>query len=193
MGVDYVVWIVPKDRSFRPTADRVANLVNALRDSKWAPMPDAPQQNSAILEILPSQSIMKQLPRYSMKFEPDPFVPSWIEFHGQHELAFEWYIHDASSAGVRFPFVFVPGDYQYFSLMVVLGSDYFYERGNSLMPFEAGETICECSHELAYQTGWLPSVHSERIYYVCPDCSEKYDPSRLSCRMTDWWTKKESS
>src|SRR5208282_1891017 len=53
MGVDYRVWLVPKDRAFRPNAAQIAALANALREGGWVPRPDADAQKSKLLELLP--------------------------------------------------------------------------------------------------------------------------------------------
>jgi hypothetical protein len=53
MGVDYRVWLAPKDRAFKPNAEQIAALANALREGGWVPQPDADAQKSNLMELLP--------------------------------------------------------------------------------------------------------------------------------------------
>ena len=192
MGVDCVVWIVPKDRSYRPSADKVAALANALRGGHWAPMPNALGQKSNIREIRPPKGNPSQrLAEMKTPFEHEPLTASSIEFRSKDELILDWYIHDYTAANVRFPFVFVPypeSPSRYFHIMIDLGSDYFYQTGENVMPFEPSVLECECSQKLEYAAGWTSGLSSSRIHRSCPSCGLEFDASRATCEIFDGWT-----
>jgi hypothetical protein len=196
MGVDYLAWVIPRQRAYRPNAEQIANLANGLRDGGWVPKAEAPGQNSVVRELLPSDNIMRRMPLRETKFDAEAFTPSWVEFHSDHELVLEWYVKDREETGVQFPFVFIPypeSGGRYFCVRLILGRDYFYWTGNSLLPFEGLLTRCTCSQDLAYETGWSAGLGHERIHYTCPKCGRTFDPSGLSCEILDFWTKKASS
>ena len=195
MGVDYVVWVIPKERLFRPSADQFADLANALRDNGWVPRTDAPGHGSEVRELLPSGNIIRRKPAMVSQFAPEPFTASWVEFHSQHELMLEWNVRDMSSAGVQFPFVFLPypdSGFTYFCIRLILGSDYFYETAENVMPFEADATRCSCTEQLVYETGWTAGLASERIHSICPKCGRSFDPSVAACNILDGWTRASS-
>src|SRR6476646_10837940 len=139
MGVDYRVWIVPKERAFLPSSDRVANLGNALRDHNWAPQADVGGQHSQVLELLPAQEAHGNKPARVQPFDASAFTPAWVEFHRQHELVLDWYVQDMNAAGVQYPFTFDPypdsGSVPYFYIRIILGQDYFYWTGENVTPF----------------------------------------------------------
>jgi hypothetical protein len=124
MGVDYVAWVIPKERLFLPNAQQFADLANALRDGNWVPGTDAPGQGSEIRELLPSANInSKRKPAMVSRFGCEPFAATWVEFHIRHELILEWNVRDSSLAGVQFPFVFLPypdSGHTYFCTRLIL-------------------------------------------------------------------------
>ena len=91
MGVDYTVWIIPHQRTFRPNAEQFSNLANALSNSRWVPKPEAMGQGSEICELLPCNDAFRRMPERTKKFDPEPFTPGWVEFHSEHELVLRWW------------------------------------------------------------------------------------------------------
>lgn len=194
MGVDYQVWVIPFERTFRPKADQVANFVNALREGKWVPMPAA-DQHSTVLELLPGGDQAHKKPARVHAFTMDPFTPGWIEFHGEHELVFNWAINDQKAAGVRYPFTFDPGsEYEtpYFYATVLLGHDFFYYTGETVNPLDEQATRCNCGEQLAVWVGWAHGAPSQRIFSNCPKCGNAFDASQSHCEVLDGWTGKPS-
>jgi len=102
MGVDCVVWIFPKQRIVRPTADQLSALANALRDGCWCPKPDASGQRSGFSELLPGNSVAGKKPTRTQGFSSDPFSPSWMEFYSEHELVLDWHVQNQREAGVQY-------------------------------------------------------------------------------------------
>jgi len=195
MGVDYQVWVIPKDRSFRPSADEVASLANGLRDGGWAPQPSAEGQRSEILELLPGGDPMRRKPRQAYPFTSERFTPSWIEFHSQNELVLDWSVNNQRAAGVQYPFTFDPfpdSGPPYFYVYLVLGHDFFYYTGETVMPIDERATQCQCGEQLAFWTGYAHAAPSQRIFRRCPKCHREFDPSGLSCDVLDGWTGKPS-
>jgi hypothetical protein len=191
MGVDYLVWIIPKQRSFRPTADQLSGLANALRDGCWCPKTDAPGQRSGFSELLPGDSVAGKKPTRTQGFASEPFTPSWVEFHSEHELVLDWHVQNQKEAGVQYPFVFDPypdSGSTYFYVRLILGHEYFYWIGENVTPFDDADTRCVCGEQLAYWTGWAHGVGSQRIHYVCPKCGRGFDPSGKTCQILDGWT-----
>jgi hypothetical protein len=191
MGVDCVVWIFPKQRIFRPTADQVSGLANALRDGCWCPNPDALGQRSGFSELLPGESVDGNKPVRTQGFASDPFSPSWLEFHSEHELILNWHVRNQREAGVQYPFVFDPypnSGPPYFYVRLILGHEYFYWTGENVTPFNEADTRCDCGEQLAYWTGWAHGVGSQRIHHVCPKCGRDFDPSEKTCEILDGWT-----
>jgi hypothetical protein len=196
MGVDYQVWIIPKQRSFRPNADQVANLANALREGRWVPASEAEGQRSEILELLPGGDTVKKKPARVHTFTTEPFTAAWIEFHSQHELLLNWSVNDQRAACVQYPFSFDPylnsGSTPYFYVYVVLGHDYFCYTGETVMPIDEQSTRCACGEQLAFWTGYASGAPSQRIFSHCPKCSRDFDISGVSCDVQDGWTGKPS-
>lgn len=153
MGVDYRVWIFPQQREFRPSAEHVAALANALRDGGWVPTPEAPGQRSQVIELLPGNNVAGKKPAKIHEFDNEPFTPSWVESHCQHELVMHWDVQDLREAGVQYPFVFDPypnSGPPYFYIRLILGNDYFYWTGENVMPFDEAATECTCEEQLSY-------------------------------------------
>jgi hypothetical protein len=191
MGVDYVVWIIPKQREFRASAEQVADLANALRDGGWVPKPGAAGQKSKAIELLPGNGSEGNKPARIEDFESAPFTPGWVEFRSQHEFVMDWHVQNLREAGVEYPFVFDPypdSGPPYFYVRLILGQDYFYWTGENVMPFADTATKCACGEQLAYWTGWAHGVGSQRIHHKCPNCGRGFDPSGKSCRLIDGWT-----
>jgi hypothetical protein len=191
MGVDYRVWIFPKQRGFRPGAEQLSGLANALRDGCWVPKPEAPGQLSRFSELLPGNSETRIKPTRTEKFGSEPFSPSWIEFHSEHELVMDWYVRNQKEAGVQYPFVFDPypdSGRPYFYIRLISGHEYFYWIGENVAPFDDADTTCVCGDQLAYWTGYADGVGSQRIHYICPKCARCFDPSAKTCQILDGWT-----
>jgi hypothetical protein len=193
MGVDYRVWLVPKERSFKPSADRIPALANALYDGNWVPLPEAQGHRSRIVELMPGHDSKNVKPHRSEPISPTRFESSWVEFHNQHELAFEWWVDDAEASGVQFPFNFVPypeSGHTYFGIRLMSGSEYFYWTGETVMEFGVSETQCQCGKQLAYW-GFAPGLPSQRIIRQCPACDSTFDVSKLAAGIQDCWTGEE--
>ncbi len=192
MGVDCLVWVVPKDRSYRPSAEKVANLANSLRAGRWVPMPDASGQKSNIREISSiKENPSQRLAEIKTPFEREPLTAFLIESRSKNELILDWSVNDIKAANVRFPFAFVPypkSPSNYFRVTIDLGLDYFYKTGENMMPFEPGALQCQCSRSLEYETGWTPGLSSSRIHHSCPNCGKEFDPSKATCEILDGWT-----
>jgi hypothetical protein len=191
MGVNYRVWVIPKQRSFRPLADQVANLANALREGEWVPKPDAAGPHSKILELLPSDKPTGLKPVRTHAFTEEAITPGWVEFHSQHELVLHWSVQNQKAAGVQFPFVFDPypdSGPPYFQMSLILGDEYFHFTGENVMDFEEQATRCECGEQMAYWTGWAQGAPSQRIHRICPQCGRNFDVSGISCDVIEGWT-----
>jgi hypothetical protein len=196
MGVDYRVWLIPKQRSFRPNAGQIAALANALRESKWVPMPEAGGQRSKAFELLPGKDApTDHKPGQSQAFPPVAIESSWVEPHMNNEFVLEWWVDDSGQAGVKFPFVIVPypDPSQYFGIRMILGREYFYWTGENVAPFADSATHCACGDPLAYWTGFASGVPSQRIHPQCPVCGRAFDLSSISCDVLDGWTGKPRS
>ncbi len=195
MGVDYCVWIIPQPRAFRPNANQVASLANALREGRWAPSPGAKHQRSAIFELLAGELTSGKKPGRTYQFDEQPITAGWVEFHSQHELVLDWWINDSDAAGVQFPFDFDPfpdSGPPYFGVSLVLGQDYFSWTGENVTEVNERSTQCTCGNQLAHRTGYAQSAGSERIYRICPKCGREFDPSALTCDVIDGWTGQRS-
>lgn len=191
MGVDYLVWIIPQQRGFRPSAEQVAGLANALRDGGWVPKPEGAGQRSSVIELLPGENVAGKKPARIQEFGSEAFTPSWVEFHSQNELVMDWHVHDLHKAGVLYPFVFDPypeSGPPYFYVRLILGHDFFYWTGENVMPFDEAVTKCACGEQLASWTGWAHGVGSQRIARICPNCGRGFDPSGKPCQIIDGWT-----
>jgi|SRR5208282_4265590 len=195
MGVDYRVWLVPKDRAFRPNAAQIAALANALREGGWVPRPDADAQKSKLLELLPGGGPIGKKPCRSELFQETRFEPSWVAFHSGHELVFEWWVNDATQSRVQFPFTFVPypeSGHTYFGVRLIVGHEYFYWTGENVMPFPESETQCHCGEQLAYWTGALAGIPSQRIRTKCPKCGTAFDLLRTSAEIMSFTGERRS-
>ncbi len=191
MGVDCVVWIFPKQRNFRPTPDQFSGLANALRDGGWCPKVESPGQRSNFSELLPGDDHTKNKPKRTQPFTSDPFTPSWVEHHSEHELVLDWHVQNQKEAGVRYPFVFDPypdSGPPFFYVRLILGREYFYWTGENVTPFDDAETKCVCGEQLAYWTGYAHGVSSQRIHYSCPNCGRNFDLTDKACEVLDGWT-----
>jgi hypothetical protein len=190
MSVDYQVRVIPQQRDFRPSAEQVASLANALREDRWVPKPEASGQRSEVLELLPGEEAGKK-PVRKQELAPEPLTASWIEFHSQHELVLNWDVRDQHAAGVQYPFNFDPypdSGPPYFRIYLILGDNYFHWTGENVMPFDEQATKCTCGEQLAYWTGWAAGVGSERIHRECPKCKRSFVPSGIACDLLDGWT-----
>jgi hypothetical protein len=193
MGVDYRVWLLPTDRAFKPSAEQIAGLANGLRNGRLVPQPDAPGQKSSLLELLPGEDEgpLHKKPSRSEPFAAKPFEPSWVASHGDNEVVFEWWVNDAAESQVDFPFAFVPypeTGLTYFGIRVIVGDEYFYWTGETVMPFPESETQCRCGEQLAYWTGFASGVPSQRIHRECPKCRRAFDVCAIVGEIIHPWT-----
>lgn len=191
MGVDYQVWIIPKQRAYRPNSEQIANLANALRDDGWVPKPGVPGQRSQVSELLPGDGSAGKKPARVQEFDSQPFTPSWVEFRSEHELVMDWHVQNLREAGVQYPFSFDPypdSGPPYFYVRLIVGNDYLYWTGENVMPFDEEATNCVCNEQLSYWTGWAQGVGSQRIHRTCPKCGRAFDPSEKKCDILDGWT-----
>jgi hypothetical protein len=176
--VDYQVWIIPRQRAFRPNAEQAAGLANALRNGRWVPNPGDSGQVSQFHELLPAEKVWIRQPALTQGFEAGPFTASWVAFHSGHELVLEWRVRNLLEAGVQYLFVFDPypdSGPPYFQIQVILGDDYFYWTGEKVMPFDLAAITCQCGEQLEYATGWQHSLASARIHQSCPRCCRQFD------------------
>jgi hypothetical protein len=193
MSVDYQVWVIPKERTFRPTAEQLANLASALRDGGWVPKPEAIGQQSQFLELLPGGDPkgLGRKPARSYPFTSEPFTASWVDAHSENELVLSWHVQDTVKAGVQYPFSFDPfpdSGPPYFYVYVLLGRDFFYHTGENVTEFSGDSTTCPCGQQLAFWTGYASGAPSQRIYARCPKCDRAFDPTEISCTVLDVWT-----
>ena len=193
MGVDYIKWVIPKQRDYRPDSKKIANLANALRENHWAPQRASPGQKSALKELLPSieAGVMSKKPVREEAFTSDSISAEWIENHSSYELVLEWCINNSIEAGVNFPMTFDPfpeSGPPYFNLRVILGHEYFCWTGENVTPFAEKNTMCSCNEQLAYWTGFAAGAPSQRIAYHCPKCGRQFDTNQISCEVMDGWT-----
>lgn len=138
---------------------------------------------------------MSKKPTRTGEFSDEAFTPGWVEFHCEHELVMEWYVKNQKEAGVQYPFVFDPypeSGPPYFCIRLILGNEYFYWTGETVMPFKEPDTACVCGEPLAYWTGWAHGVPSQRIRNVCPKCGQIFSLNGKSCDILDGWTRDRS-
>ena len=107
MGVEYKVWIVPHQRTFRPTAEQVASLANSLCESGWVPKQEVVPRSLQISELLPGNSDFGEKPGWAKEMAPGRFTPDWVAFHSQRELVVRWRVNNMLEAGVQYPSVFL--------------------------------------------------------------------------------------
>src|ERR1051326_1394761 len=109
MSVELQIWVVPKQRGFRPSLEQVAALANSLQQQKWVPSADAPGQRQRVLELLPGEEgpISKKPMREHARGDK-PFTAAWLECLAEHEVLLEWNVDDSAEAGVQYPFTFDP-------------------------------------------------------------------------------------
>lgn len=192
MGVEYCLFIVPKDRTFRPDSRQVANLANALREGDWVPLPQSSGHRSYALELLPTASKgFTKKPAVEHAFQDEEISPAWIDSIRGHELALSWNVQNAHEAKVKYPLTFDPwpeSGSPYFDIRTLDADDYFCESSENVTYLDDSVLKCTCGNQLAYESGWSGMAGSRRIHRKCPDCGRIFDPSTLACEIQDGWT-----
>jgi hypothetical protein len=86
---------------------------------------------------------------------------------------------------------FVPypeSGHTYFGVRLIVGHEYFYWTGENVMPFPESDTQCRCGEQLAYWTGFVGRIPSQRIRPACPNCGSAFDISRTAAEILNPWT-----
>ena len=192
MGVELQLWVIPRERVFRPQLDHFAGLANALRKENWVPSLDAHQQRSRVIELLPgSEGPIGKKPIREHTHGERIFSASWLECLTEHEVCLEWKIDNVVEAGAKYPLTFDPypdSGPPYFSIRLLWAHDYVYETSECVTPFAERETTCSCGEQLAYHTGFSGVIGSGRIHRTCPKGGRDFDASSATCEILDGWT-----
>lgn len=193
MGVDYTVWIIPQQRTFRPNGDQVANLANGLTEGGWVPRQEVVPRSLQISELQPGNSGFGEKPGWAREIDPGQFTAGWVALHSQRELVVSWAVNNMLEAGVQYPFTFDPypdSGPPYFFISLIQGDEFFYGIDENIMAFEEDATRCACGEQLAWDSylKGAPAAPLQRIHPTCPKCGRSFNPSAIACDILDGWT-----
>lgn len=207
MGVEYKRYLLPRDNSYRPSAEQLAQLVGAWIDNKYVPKPDgnalpngaiisAAQPGGKTLTIRDTRADhAKKSGAYFMtracEPQPLPLGQLYETFAAKlalPELLCAWPIPNTKALSVQYPLRLVPdmGDPDvgpYLDLMIEIADDYVYRVSECIDLLASSK--CSCGVELSYQPGEDDVFYSARIHRLCPSCGATFRPQDHMATLRD--------
>lgn len=189
MGVEYCHFLVPKERTFVPDAERIARLVGALRRERYVYSPELPEDPSNYLAgVVPGHLATGGYaigaapgvePPRLLRIEeraaviPHPLDADWPPLRVDEELALVFPVNSDSwedESLPRYPFLLDEDEGGYHDIVVYRAKDYLRR--------DPRVATCVCGADLAFvRGGYLHSaVREERVRATCPACGAAFTP-----------------
>lgn len=199
MGVEYQHFAIPRDNSFRPTAEQLAGLINRLDVERWICSPTNPTFPKMTFEGMDYHPKARQsgyLVRNAAGFSSGllPIDVHWLSELMRDDFMLFWpvcYYHEVAE-GLTYPLTpeLALDDEPYFDLKIHVSNDHVYRISEIIVPFKS--TLCECGADLQY---W-PDVelkgesifYSSRLRVACEKCHKSFSPAQLSAEYINGWT-----
>lgn len=196
MGVEYRRYLLPKQRSFRPTPEMLTNLVHALRRERWLLSPEAPELASLPFDTTTLYAHAKHAGFYIRQGEQEQPGPAenlgdYLTARQGQDLLLSWPVESLAAWGLRYPLESLPCDDEdaYYEFQLHVSQDYVYKCSEYIDPFDE-PLFCGCGADLTYDLPFNqdPFGVGTRIAAKCPKCGTPFDPTDLPATARDLWT-----
>lgn len=190
MGVEYRNFLLPRDRTFVPTAERIARLVERMRAERWiltpgsqaGPPSDHPGARGWAEPFLEKATSLRRR-REEAQPVPVPVGAEWLagrrDPHHANAKADELALHFEVSAAdegfsdldLPYPLAYGEDEPGYHDIWVYASRDFVWHLGD-------GAIACACGAALAYsvERGTIAPIDlEERIRSTCPACAAPFD------------------
>ena len=197
MGVEYEQFLIPRRNAFRPTAEKVIELLHELAKGRWIRTPESPnfdqmEKNNMPPEALRTGAQYRHGNQRKARSLPWPIDVAWLEEQMSADLRLIWPVGSLERAGLRYPLSTVPDmprEELYYDVRLDVSTDYVYRISENINPFDS--TVCSCGEDLSFSPKNEDIFFSSRIHVACPRCRREIDISRMSAVILDGWTGEE--
>jgi len=202
MGVEYCVYLLPRDNTVRPSPGAVAKLIEAWVAHRYVRAPnDAKARESVKFHYRPDEHA-KQSGAYVEtepgKPRPLPLVEplaAMREVLTAPEVIIVWPIHDTMALGLDYPLDRIPdmGDPKrgpYLDLRLEISDD-FVDRGSECID-GLYAARCTCGRDLRYHLDH-DLFYAGRIKRLCPTCGAAFRPQDHETIVGDGMTGERTS
>lgn len=192
MGVEYKLYLVPDDPTFKPGPESLNRLLAALYADHYVNATRVDKLDLSTFEFLSPEyyesrragCIARLGPedhRYA-KF-PCPCSSRDIEALGEDDFQLIWEVDDLAASGLRYPLEKIPDEETYYQIELHVATDYVYHCSEFIDIFDRPVT-CGCGQPLEYtrEKPWGP-LSPSRIYRTCPWCGAPSRPQDYSIRL----------
>jgi hypothetical protein len=187
MGVECKIYLVPRDRTVRPTPTALASLVEALRAGRWIFADEdartSPATFKAHLRTAPSGGEHPHAPA-----AVPPTLAAWLEDEAANDVLvrFEHNGLVGASGPLRWPLTELVeeiGDEAYLNVELWLGADFIYVCSEQLDPLD--DEKCKCGSSLEFRADEDHVFNSPRLRRVCVHCGALTSLSERSAEYRD--------
>lgn len=209
MGTEYKLFVVPRDRTWRPDAAALIRLLDVLREERWLPRDE---QLDVGDDALAEEEERDFSPPTAFVYVEDQestlplgVDPAWVEERSAGELTLMWNVDEYAHIDLRYPFTRRDRPYNFCEISIHLTQDYVFEPEHTLFHAfqpprrprffgwfqrKPAEPVfpgipCACGARLDYtrpKWGW---VSYERIRRHCESCGAPFDPTGLPATVQD--------
>lgn len=206
MGAEYRALLLPRQRTFRPDAARLLELIQRLERERWLPAATGAQ---FLFDDLQEEEDGFPLFSASAVVDgkgadvPNPVTREWLGSILDVDSVLHWTIDDYDRTDLLYPFTKRPDAFPYCDLALHLPVDYVFDpiqtafqeeepasswlsrllrRRRPRRPKWGGTVLCSCGEDLAYQLGRWSDY---RLRTVCPRCEAPFDPTHLQATIQD--------
>ena len=183
MGVEYRNFLLPRDRAFVPTAERISRLVERMRAERWILTPASDHGAAGgWAEPFIEKATSPRQRRVEVQPVPIPVGAEWLAGRrdpcGANAQADELALHFEVSApdegfsdlDLPYPLAYGEDEPGYHDILVYASRDFVWHLGY-------GDVACACGAPLAYTVGRgtiAPIDLEERIRSMCPACTAPF-------------------
>jgi hypothetical protein len=187
--VEYEHYLIPDDPTYKPDADRIGRLVNALLENRYVIASDAresagktfdrfsPEYYSAI-----ETGCVVQLGEYAFARFPCPCPTGDVTALADRDFRLIWTNEDLAESPSKYPMSKIVDENSHWDIEIhVPARDYVYPMTTIIQPFER-KAACRCGQVLEYDKDYFVFA-DRRISRACPICGEPFRPRDYTLRL----------
>jgi len=200
MGVEYEHYLVPEDPTFKPAAEPLSRLLNALYEGGYVNGSDARGLGGATFGLFSPEYAAALEAGCLVNLGPDEYatfpIPcsvAEVEALGDRDFRLLWTVGDLVESGLKYPLSKVAYEETYYNLEVHVARDYVNHLSSIIEPFEH-RAACQCGQLLEFHEGSpvgtndrgdfaRPVFGDTRIHRFCPVCGVPFRPQDYTIRL----------